>query len=241
MKVIILAGGLGTRLPEYTHVMPKPMVRIANIPILVHIINFYIKYGHKDFYIALGYKSEIVKKYFKNFKKYDQKFKFSLKNKNCFVTLSFTGKNTFTGGRLKKMKKFINEDENFMFTYGDGLSTVNLRKLEKFHKRHKKIITVTAVRPPARFGELSLKKDKVVSFKEKPQVNSGWINGGFFIAKYEFFNIIKGNNTILEKEPLEHASKRNQMYAYKHYGFWKCMDTKRDKDVLEKIYKNKLI
>ena len=142
-----------------------------------------------------------------------------------------------TGGRIKKMKKFINKDEDFMFTYGDGISNVNLKKLISFHKRNKKMITVTAVRPPARFGEITLKKNRVSKFKEKPQVSSGWINGGFFVAKYNFFNLISGNQTILEKEPLESATKKRQLYAFKHKGFWKCMDTFRDKNVLEQIFK----
>ena len=237
MKVIILAGGYGTRLPEYTEVMPKPMVRVGGIPILLHIMNSYLKFGYNNFYIALGYKSEVVKRYFKNFKNYDEKFSYKTKGKNCNITLSYTGKKTMTGGRLKKMKKFINKNENFMFTYGDGISNVNLKMLEQFHLKHKKLVTVTAVRPPARFGEISLKTNKVISFKEKPQVGQGWINGGFFIAKHDFFNLIKGNFTILEKEPLEMATGKKQLYAFKHRGFWECMDTKRDKDVLEKIYK----
>ena len=237
MKVIILAGGYGTRLPEYTGVMPKPMVKIGGIPILIHIMSSYLKFGYKDFYIALGYKSEVARKYFKNFKNYDEKFDYTIRNKHCKITLSYTGKSTLTGGRLKRMKKFINKNEHFMFTYGDGISTINLKKLEKFHFKHGKLITVTAVRPPARFGEISLKKNKVISFKEKPQVSQGWINGGFFIAKYNFFSLIKGNATILEKEPLEKAAYKKQLYAFQHKGFWKCMDTKRDKDVLEKIYK----
>ena len=237
MKVIILAGGMGTRLPEYTEVMPKPMVRIGGIPILIHIMNLYLRYGHKNFFVALGYKSEIVKKYFKNFQKYDQSFKYKIKGKSCLITLSYTGKKTLTGGRLKKMKKFVNKNENFMFTYGDGISSVNISQLEKFHKKHNKMVTVTAVRPPARFGEISLKKNKVMFFKEKPQVSQSWINGGFFVSKYDFFKLIKGNATILEKQPLESVTQKKQLYAFKHKGFWKCMDTKRDKDVLESIYK----
>lgn len=237
MKVIILAGGYGTRLPEYTGIMPKPMVRIGGIPILIHIMNIYLKYNHTKFFVALGYKSGVVKSYFKNFKKYDESFDYKIKGKKCKITLSFTGRNTLTGGRIKRMKKFINKEENFMFTYGDGISTVNINSLKKFHLKNKNLVTVTAVRPPARFGEISLKKDLVKSFKEKPQVTEGWINGGFFIAKYKFLNTIKGDKTILEKEPLEKASKKKQLFAFKHKGLWKCMDTKRDKDVLEQIYK----
>jgi glucose-1-phosphate cytidylyltransferase len=237
MKVVLLAGGFGTRLSEYTTTVPKPMVKVGGKPMLTHIIDLYAKHGYKDFYIALGYKSNVVKKYFKNFKLLNKKFNFSTKKINCSITLIDTGKNTLTGGRLKRTKKFINKNENFMFTYGDGISNINLKKLEKFHVKHNKLVTVTAVRPPARFGEILLKDTKVISFKEKPQVTKGWINGGFFIAKYDFFNLIKGDLTILEKDPLEKASSKNQLHAFKHNGFWKCMDTKRDKDVLEVIYK----
>ena len=236
MKVIILAGGLGTRISEYTKLIPKPMIRIANKPLLVHIIELYLKFKYEDFYIALGYKSNVVKKYFKNFKKFNKKFKFKIKNKTCTITLVYTGKRTLTGGRIKRLEKFINKDENFMFTYGDGISNVNLKKLELFHKKHNKLVTVTAVRPPARFGELIINNTKVISFKEKPQVAQGWINGGFFIAKKSFFKIIKGDTTILEKQPLEKTSSLGQLRAFKYNGFWKCVDTKRDKDVLEKFY-----
>lgn len=237
MKVIILAGGFGTRLAGYTKLIPKPMVKIGNTPILVHIMKLYANYGYKDFLIALGYKNIVIKKFFKNYKKLNKAFDFKLNNKKCTVTLIDTGQNTLTGGRLKKMNRFIKKDENFMLTYGDGISDVNLKKLEKFHNNHKRLMTVTAVRPPARFGEVILKKNKVVSFKEKPQVGDGWINGGFFLVNKRFFNFIKNDKTILEKEPMEKASRLGELYAYKHTGFWKCMDVKRDKDVLEKIYK----
>jgi len=241
MKVILLAGGFGTRLSEHTKTIPKPMVKVGGKPLLIHIMELYLKFNYNDFYIALGHKSNVVKKYFKNFKKLNKKFKFKIKNKICTITLIYTGKKTLTGGRLKRVKKFINQKENFMFTYGDGISTVNLKELELFHKKHNKLITVTAVRPPARFGEMFIKKNKVISFKEKPQVTQGWINGGFFIAKYDFFDLIKNDLTILEKHPLEKASSTGQLQAFQYRGFWKCMDTKRDKDVLEEIYKkNKL-
>ncbi len=237
MKIIILAGGLGSRLSEYTQSIPKPMVKIGSKPILIHIIELYLKFNYNDFYIATGYKSNVIKNYFKNFKKLNSKFKFRTSNKSCTITIVYTGEKTLTGGRLKRIKKFINKKENFMFTYGDGISNVNLKKLEIFHKKHNKLATVTAVRPPARFGEIVLRKNKVFSFKEKPQVSEGWINGGFFIAKYDFFNLIKGDKTILEKTPLEKASSNGQLHAFRHKGFWKCMDTKRDKDVLESVYK----
>ena len=237
MKTIILAGGKGTRISEYTKVIPKTMIRIQNKPILIHIIKHYSKFGFKDFYIALGYKKNVVLNYFKNFKKIDKPFNFTLDKKKFSITLSDTGENTFTGGRLKRMRKFINKSEDFMFTYGDGVSNVNLKKLSNFHKKNRKMVTVTAVRPPARFGEIILKKNIVATFKEKPQVKSGWINGGFFVAKYQFFEFIKGDKTILEKEPLEKVAKKNQLCAFRHKSFWKCMDTLRDKKVLEEIFK----
>ncbi len=239
MKVIILAGGFGTRISEYSKLIPKPMVKIGNKPLLIHVIENYAKFGFKNFYIATGYKKNIIQKYFKNFKKLDQNFDFKLGKRNVRITLSYTGKNSMTGGRLKRMKKFINIGENFMFTYGDGISSVNIKKLQKFHKENNKIVTVTAVRPPARFGEIKLKGNLVSQFKEKPQASSGWINGGFFVANQKIFNLIKNDKTILEKSPLELASKKRQLQAYKHFGFWKCVDTKRDKDELEKIFKKK--
>ena len=237
MKTIILAGGKGTRISEYTKTIPKPMINIGNNPILIHIIEHYSKYGHKDFFIALGHKSHVIKNYFKNFKKLDEAFYYKTKSCDVLITLSYTGENTLTGGRIKRMAKFINKNEDFMFTYGDGISNVNIKKLVQFYKNSKKLITVTAVRPPARFGEITIKNNRVNTFKEKPQVTTGWINGGFFISNYNFFKLIKNDKTILEKEPLEQASKNNQLYAFKHKGFWKCMDTLRDKEVLEKIYK----
>ena len=237
MKVIILAGGLGTRLSEYTKTVPKPMVKIGKFPILIHIMHHYLMYGFNDFYLATGYKSNVIKRYFKNFKKTEDVFKTKLLGKTCKITILDTGLKTLTGGRLKRVSKFINKNENFMFTYGDGISSVNLKNLYKFHKKNKKIITVTAVRPPARFGEIILKNKKVISFKEKPQVTDGWINGGFFVANKKFFNFIKGDKDILEKNPLELMVKKRQLVAFRHEGFWKCMDVKRDREELQKIYK----
>ncbi len=237
MKVIILAGGFGTRLSEYTKTIPKPMVKIGPYPILLHIINHYLNYGFTEFYIASGYKSYIIKKYFKNFKKSGKFFNFKILNKKCKISIIDTGLSTLTGGRLKRVKPFLKKNEQFMFTYGDGISNVNIKNLLNSHKKSKKIITVTAVRPPARFGELIIKKNKVKSFREKPQTNHGWINGGFFVAKYNFFNFIKNDNDILEKSPLEKALKLKELNAFKHIGFWKCMDTLRDRNVLKEIYK----
>tara|TARA_B100001123_G_scaffold367496_1_gene427820 strand:+ start:3169 stop:3861 length:693 start_codon:yes stop_codon:yes gene_type:complete len=228
MKVVILAGGFGTRLSEYTKTIPKPMIQVGGRPILFHIMKHYARYGFKDFYIALGYKGEILKKYF---------------NKNFFgwnINLIETGKNTMTGGRLKRLKKYIGE-ETFMMTYGDGLSNVNLKNLLKFHKKNKKLVTLTAVRPPARFGALKLKGQNVSYFKEKSKLDEGWINGGFFVMEPNFLKFIENDNTYLEREPLEKVCKKKQLGAFKHKGFWQCMDTKRDKDALNKILKNKRI
>ena len=228
MKVILLAGGFGTRLPEYTKTIPKPMINIAGKPMLLHIMKLYAKYGFKDFYIALGYKGEIIKKFF---------------NKKFFdwnINFVETGKNTMTGGRLKRLKKYIGK-ETFMMTYGDGLSNINLKKLLKFHKKNKKLVTLTAVRPPARFGAIKLKGRSVSYFKEKSKLDEGWINGGFFVMEPEFLKLIKNDNTYLEREPLEKVTKKRQLVAFRHEGFWQCMDTKRDKDKLNKILNSKKI
>ena len=228
MKVVLLAGGFGTRLSEYTRTIPKPMIDIDGKPILFHIMKFYAKHGFKNFYIALGYKGEIIKKFF-NRKFFDWN-----------INLIETGKNTMTGGRLKRLKKYIGK-ETFMMTYGDGLSNVNLKKLLKFHKKNKKLVTLTAVRPPARFGALKLKGHHVSYFKEKSRLDEGWINGGFFVMEPEFLKFIKNDNTYLEREPLEQVTKKKQLAAFKYEGFWQCMDTKRDKDNLDKILKSKKI
>ena len=226
MKVVILAGGFGTRLSEYTKTIPKPMINIDGKPLLLHIMKFYAKHGFKNFYIALGYRGKIIKKFF---------------NKKFFdwnINLIETGKNTMTGGRLKRLKKYVG-NETFMMTYGDGLSNVNLKKLLKFHKKNKKLVTLTAVRPPARFGALKLKGHNVNYFKEKSQLDEGWINGGFFVMEPKFLKFMKNDNTYLEREPLEQMTKKRQLMAFKHEGFWQCMDTKRDKDKLGKILKSK--
>ncbi len=240
MKVIILAGGFGTRLHEYTKSLPKPMVKIAGKPILLHIMRHYVKYGYKNFIVAAGYKNNIIKKYFKNFKKDSVPFPFKIGKKICKISITDTGKDTLTGGRLKRLKKYFKKDETFMFTYGDGICDVNLNRLVKFHQKSKKLITVTAVRPPARFGEIKISGSSVKSFKEKPQTSQSWINGGFFVSNFKFFDYIKNDKTILEKNPLEKACKNNKLAAFKFKGFWKCMDTIRDKQVLDKIMKKRL-
>ena len=243
MKVIILAGGLGTRLSEYTHLIPKPMVKICKIPILIHIINQYKKFHFKEFYIATGYKSEVITNYFsENFLEVNinnflnKKIRsFKERDKDILINIIDTGMDTMTGGRLKQMESFIS-DENFMLTYGDGISDVDLLKLKKFHLDNNKIATLTAVRPPARFGALELHGDNVINFSEKDKLKEGWINGGFFVMNKKIFKYIENDNTFLEKEPMYNLVKDNQLSAYKHEGFWQCMDTKRDKDILEDYY-----
>jgi len=247
MKVIILAGGFGTRLSEYTELIPKPMVQIGSSPILLHIMKTYEKYNHKDFFVALGYKSEFIKDYFLQYKVLNSDFTIDLKNGNpvayqgddseCKVTLVNTGLNSMTGGRVKRLQEFIG-NETFLLTYGDGLSDINIDKLIEFHRNHGKMVTISAVHPIARFGELTLQGESVVSFNEKPQTKQGWINGGYFVIEPDFFDLIDGDSTVLEKEPLELAAKMGELVAYKHEGFWKCMDTKRDKDSLEEMYKS---
>lgn len=229
MKVVILAGGFGTRLAEYTNLVPKPMVKLNNKPIIYYIMKHFSNYGFNEFYIALGYKGNVIRDYFK---------------KNSFkwkINLIETGLKTMTGGRIKKLKKYL-DDEVFFMTYGDGISNINLKKLLRFHKKNKKaLVTMTAVRPPARFGAIKIKGNKVSVFREKSKIDEGWINGGFFVMSKKFLNYIEKSSTYLEKSPLEKAAKKNQLFAFKHNGFWQCMDTKRDKDNLEKILKTKKI
>ena len=225
MKVIILAGGYGTRIAEYTKKLPKPMIKINGTPLLSHIMRIFSSQGFNDFIIAAGYKKNIIQKYYSKSKEF----------KN--VKIVDTGKETMTGGRILKLKPHFKKNENFFVTYGDGLSNINLKKLLNFHLRNKKIATVTAVRPPVRFGELLIKKDKVLRFKEKPDIKSSWINGGFFVLNYEVFKFIKNSKTSFEKEPLEKLAKSKNLTAYKHKNFWKCMDNIADKNYLEKYFK----
>lgn len=230
MKVVILAGGMGTRLAEYTKLVPKPMVKVCNKPIISYILNHYIKYGFKDFLIATGYKKKIIEKYFKK-----KKFSHDIK-----ITTIYTGLGTMTGGRIKRLEKIIGKN-TFMATYGDGLSNINLKSLLKFHNKEKNIATLTAVRPPARFGAIKLKGTKVISFKEKSNLDEGWINGGFFVFEPEVFKYLKNDKTYLEREPLESISKIKKLGSFKHEGHWQCMDTVRDKQILEKMIKKKIL
>ena len=226
MKVLILAGGKGTRLSEITKLIPKPMIKIVKKPIIVRIINHYVKYGYKDFIIAGGYKYKFIKYYFKK----------NLLNLN--IKIINTGTNTMTGGRIKFLKKHIN-NERFMLTYGDGVCNVNLKKLLNFHKKNKYIATLTAVRPPARFGGIKIFKSRVKYFKEKSKLDAGWINGGFFVMEPNIIKYIKNGKTVLEQYPLEKLSKIKKLGAFKHNGFWQCVDTIRDKEILEQAVKRK--
>jgi glucose-1-phosphate cytidylyltransferase len=245
MKTIFLAGGFGTRLAEYTDLIPKPMVPIGGKPILWHIMQRYARFGHKDFYVALGYKAEVIKEYFLNYRALNSDFSVDLSS-GCVishqvapvdwrVTLVNTGDASMTGGRVKRMKSFIG-NEPFMLTYGDGVADIDLDALLVFHRSHGKMVTVSAVRPTARFGELELDGGRVTSFQEKPQLQEGWINGGFFVIEPAFFDLIAGDSTLLEREPLEQAAKAGELMAYQHEGFWHCMDTKRDHDLLEGLW-----
>ena len=229
MKVVILAGGFGTRLSEYTDSIPKPMVTIGGKPIIEHIMRIYSQYGYNEFVVALGYKGEIIKNYFENeiFKKWK-------------IELVDTGVETLTGGRIKKLKNILGE-KTFFLTYGDGVSDVNIKDLLKFHRTKGKLMTVTAVRPPARFGSLTLEGNKVIDFNEKIDKGDNWINGGFFVVEPEIFKFIKDDQTILEKEPLEKISKNGDLVAFLHKGFWQCMDHKIDKVRLDELCKNKKI
>ena len=247
MKVIILAGGFGTRLSEYTEKIPKPMVSVGGKPVLWHIMNHYAYFGHKDFHLALGYKSEIIKDYFLNYKSLNSDFTIDLGTGNINshninkidwqVTLTQTGLNSMTGGRVKRLQSLIG-NEPFLLTYGDGLSNININELIDFHRSHGKMVTVSAVHPTARFGELNIDGDKVATFKEKPQTTQGWVNGGYFVIEPAFFDLIDGDSSVLEQEPLEKAAELGQLMAYRHQGFWQPMDTKRDRDSLEEMWKS---
>lgn len=247
MKVVILAGGFGTRISEESYLRPKPMIEIGGRPILWHIMKCYSYYGYNEFIICLGYKGNMIKEFFMDYYLYtsDVTFDFSNNNKMIInnnesepwkVTLVDTGLNTATGGRIKRVEKYIG-NETFMLTYGDGVSDININNLVKFHKEHKKIVTISAIQPIGRFGVLDIGKNDIINrFTEKSKEDTGWINGGFMVVKPEVFKYLEDDNTVFELEPLIKLSKQNQLVAYKHYGFWQCMDTQRDKQLLEKIW-----
>jgi glucose-1-phosphate cytidylyltransferase len=248
MKVAILAGGVGTRLVEETEVRPKPMVEIGGAPILWHIMKHYAHYGHQDFAIALGYKGEYIKRYFVDYCSLVNNLTVDLgagavtthdgEREAWKVDLVDTGLTTQTGGRIKRLQPFVN-DETFMLTWGDGVSDVDLDKLLAFHRSHGKLCTMTAVRPPARFGHLELGDDGAITeFSEKPQTGEGWINGAFFVCEPGVFDYIEGDATAWEREPLEHLAKDGQLMAYQHHSFWQCMDTLRDKQLLQALWES---
>lgn len=246
MKTVILCGGMGTRLSEETQIKPKPMVEIGGHPILWHVMNIYSHYGHKDFVLALGYKGEAIKRYFIDYSlmtndvtAYLSKGKVEYTNNGAedwTVSMMDTGKNSLTGGRLHRLKDMLRPTGRFMLTYGDGVSDINVSELIKFHEKSGKIATVTAVRPPARFGGMEIDGDAIIDFKEKPQIREGWINGGFFVFEPEIFEYLHGDMTVLEGDPMENLVKDGQLAAYRHTGFWQCMDTLRDKNSLETMW-----
>lgn len=248
MKVVILAGGHGTRLSEETQITPKPMVEIGGKPILWHIMKIYSHYGVNEFIILLGYKGYLIKEYFANYFLHQNDITFNIeknemeihsnKTEPWKVSCIDTGIDTMTGGRILKAKDYIN-NEPFMLTYGDGVADIELNNLLEFHNAHGKKITMTAVQPEGRFGSLDIKSDKITSFFEKPKGDNTWINGGFFICKPEVLNYIKDDKTIFERQPLEALAKDGELFAYKHYGFWKCMDTLRDKNQLNDFWDSK--
>lgn len=249
-KCVILCGGLGTRFSEETYLKPKPMIEIGGKPILWHIMKYYSSFGINEFILCLGYKSWVIKEYFLNYYKLNSNFTIDLQNNDLViekpttekwkVALIDTGLNTMTGSRLNKIKKYLNQDQNFFCTYGDGLSDININKLLKLHLKHPKIATVSAVRNPGRFGSLNIKNNFVKEFIEKPIGDNSWINGGFFVFNHKIFDYIpKGNQVVLEKDVLPKIANKNQLNAYLHRGFWRPMDTKRDYESLEIIYKKK--
>jgi len=247
MKVAILAGGKGSRLAEETQIRPKPMVEIGGKPILWHILKHYSNYGFNDFVIALGYKGEVLKKYMVDYCSIAGNITVDLKNgmvsnhnkskENWTVDLIDTGLNTQTGGRIKRLEPYVG-NETFMLTWGDGVSDVNLTELLNFHRSHGKLATLTAVRPPARYGHMKFNGDTVVEFTEKPQIGEGWINGAFFVLEPGVFEYIAGDDTVWEKDPLEQLAKDGQLKAYKHSSFWQCMDTLRERFLLESLWQS---
>ena len=248
VKVVILAGGLGSRLSEETTVRPKPMVEIGGYPILWHILKGYAQHGFHDFVLALGYKGEFIKDYFLRYRMLSSNLSVDLASgkvestgepaENWKLQLVDTGKDTLTGGRLHRLEPLLRPHGTFMLTYGDGVCNVDVRRLLEFHKRHGKLATMTAVRPPARFGTMQFDGDRVTEFKEKPQTEGGWINGGFFVLEPGIFDFLAGDKTVLEEKPLEQLANQGQLMAFKHEGFWQCMDTIRDKSRLEELWQS---
>ncbi|QUH28979.1 glucose-1-phosphate cytidylyltransferase [Vallitalea guaymasensis] len=249
MKTVILAGGFGTRISEESHLKPKPMIEIGERPILWHIMKIYSHYGYNDFIICLGYKGYLIKEFFADYYLHTSDITFDFKNENKMtihnnvsepwkVTLVDTGLHTMTGGRIKRIKKYVG-NERFMLTYGDGVSDININELEKYHDKSNGYLTMTAIQPGGRFGVLDINDttNGINKFVEKSKEDGGWINGGFMVVEPEVFNYIEGDETIFERRPLEDLAKKGKLNAYKHYGFWQCMDTQRDKGLLEKSWR----
>jgi glucose-1-phosphate cytidylyltransferase len=246
MKAVILAGGLGSRLSEETVAKPKPMVEIGGKPMLWHIMNIYAAHGVREFVVALGYRAEVVKEYFLNFYAINNDISIDLssgtttvhhgKQPHWKVHLVDTGLHTQTGGRLRRLRDWLGDDETFMMTYGDGLADVDITRLMRFHEAHGKLATVTTVRPPARFGGIAFAGDRVSEFTEKPQVGEGWINGGFFVLNRRTLEYIDGDDTLWERGPLEHLAANGELMAYRHEGFWQPMDTLRERKLLEELW-----
>ena len=252
MKAVILAGGFGTRISEYTHSIPKPMIPIGNVPILAHIIEIYAKYGIDEIIILGGYKVEVIQEYFYNTMWVRRDMQLDFKNSkityinstqevfsNLKITILDTGANTMTGGRLLRAKKYLENDECFHFTYGDGLSNVNLNEVINIHRKSNSIATLTAVKPPARYGELTIQQNTVLEFKEKPKLDSGYINGGFFVLSNEIFNYLHDDSTVFEKSPLENLAREGKLSCFHHEGFWQSVDTKKEKDYLDSLVTQK--
>lgn len=251
MKVLILAGGYGTRISEESHLKPKPMIEIGGMPILWHIMKIYSYYGYTEFIICAGYKQYVIKEYFANYflHKSDITYDFTTGKQKMIIHNNFsepwkvtvvdTGLDTMTGGRVKRVKDYIG-NETFMLTYGDGVSDVNIDKVLQFHRQNKKLMTLTGVQPEGRFGIMEFDDhDSVKAFREKNSIDSGWINGGFLVCEPEIINYIADDSIMLEREPMEQLAKENQIGCYKHDGFWQCMDTLRDKEKLEKMWETK--
>ncbi len=246
MKIVILCGGLGTRLSEETQLRPKPMVDIGGRPILWHIMKIYERHGMNDFMLALGYKGEVIKDYFLNYHARQSDLTVHLKSgdvdysnptaEDWRLSLIDTGANTMTGGRLLRLKPHLQSGGTFMLTYGDGVSNIDVTALLAFHRAHGRLATVTAVRPTVRFGELSIDEKRVINFQEKPQAREGWINGGFFVFEPAIFDFIDDDSAMLEREPLEQLARKGELMAYHHTGYWQCMDTLRDKHALEELW-----
>lgn len=246
MKAVILAGGLGTRISEETHLKPKPMIEIGNKPILWHIMKIYSHHGINDFIICCGYKGYLIKEYFANYSLHQSDVTFELENNNITVhsdrsepwkiTLVDTGESSMTGGRMMAVKDYLESEDTFCLTYGDGVSDINIKDSIRFHESHKKKATISAVIPPARFGALNIKNGIVKDFIEKPKGDGGLINGGFFVLSTEVLNLIDRPDCVWEQEPLRNLAQENELMAYEHHGFWQPMDTLRDKELLERLW-----